>query len=214
MAIKRTESFRSYHRFGKLNAFKCRVDSLINSSKEDERFLKAIFGIISGIIIGILIFLVYRYSFGYTFTEAVILTGILTALICTGLALSSFIRCITALVVPNLFTGIGRTVLLSAIFALILEFPISNISHNAKAAGGSMACVLGIAINQTKALQLEMSIPSDDLRNYVRKQNEERKALVDKLESAFGILTQTLDLLDDGSATTESVKCSLQKVIT
>ncbi|XP_060593889.1 DC-STAMP domain-containing protein 2-like [Ruditapes philippinarum] len=74
-----------------------------------------------------------------------------------------------------------------------------------------MACVLGIAINQTKALQLEMSIPSDDLRNYVRKQNEERKALVDKLESAFGILTQTLDLLDDGSATTESVKCSLQK---
>ncbi|XP_060593888.1 DC-STAMP domain-containing protein 2-like isoform X2 [Ruditapes philippinarum] len=193
----------SFHRFGKLSSFKSSTENLINSPKEEKRGIKALIGIISGIILGIFLFLVYRYSFGYTFKDAGILTTVLTVLICTGLAFSSFVRCIIALVVPNFFSGIGRAVLLSAIFALILNQPISNISHNARETGSSMSCIVELAVNQTRELQGEMAIPLENLTNYVRKRNEELQSVSNQLDSKFDIVKSILAQLGDGAASAD-----------
>lgn len=198
--------------FGKLSSFKSSTENLINSPKGEKRCVKAILGVISGIILGLLLFLVYKYSFGYSFEEAGILTAFLTVLICIGLALSSFIRCIIALVVPNFFSGVGRAVLLSAIFGLILNHPIANISYNARETGSSMACVVEMAVNQTRELQREMAIPLADLTNYVKKQKEEMQAVSNQLDSKFDTVKKILAQLGDEAATADEALESVRKV--
>lgn len=213
-ALRIMETMSSYRGFRrKVSSLTSRARSLLNSQKEEKRRIKALIGVTSGILIGMFVFLVYRYSFGYTFSEAGILSIIFTVLICVGLALSSFVRCIIALVVPNFFTGVGRTVLLSAIFALILNHPISNISYNARNTVHTMACVVEIAVNQTLELQREMAINLHDLKNYVMKQNKELKDVVDKLDSKFDNINTILDQLEDGSMPIEEVSYGFQKVI-
>ncbi|XP_045210097.2 DC-STAMP domain-containing protein 2-like [Mercenaria mercenaria] len=187
----------SEHRFRKLSLLQSSTENLIKSSKEEKRGIKAIFGVISGLLIGLLMFLVYHYNFGYTLKEAGILMIVLTVLLCIGMALSTFIRCIIALVVPNFFTGIGRAILLSAIFALILKHPVSNISHNARETGSSIACVVELAANETRVLQRQFE-----------KQHGGLKDLMDELHSKFTLVT---DILNQTTMSDEALHVSRKK---
>lgn len=175
---------------------------------------KAIIGIVAGLFIGLLMFIIYQFSFGYTVQEAGILCGVLTVLFCTGMAFSSFIRCIIALVIPNFFTGIGRAILLSAIFALILNYPISNITHNARETGTSMACIVELAVNQSRVLQRELAVPIRDISEYVQDQQKELKATTREMHAAFAKVKSVLDQFDKGAGTAEEALDLIHKVRT
>ncbi|XP_045210098.2 DC-STAMP domain-containing protein 2-like [Mercenaria mercenaria] len=210
-SAKKENSDRDYHRFGKLSSFKSSTENLIKSSKEEKRGVKAVIGVISGLVIGVLMFLVYHYSFGYTLAEAGILMAFLTVLFCIGMAFSSFIRCIIALVVPNFFTGVGRAILLSAIFALILKHPVSNISHNARETGSSMACVVELAANQTRVLQRQLAVPIEDLTQYIRKQQDDFKDITREMHSKFKLVDDTLKQLVEGATTADEALNVIRK---
>ncbi|XP_053408993.1 DC-STAMP domain-containing protein 2-like isoform X2 [Mercenaria mercenaria] len=198
-------SGRGFHRFGKLSSFKSSTENLIKSSKEEKRGVKAVIGVISGLVIGVLMFLVYYYNFGYTLAEAGILMAFLTVLFCFGMALSSFIRCIIALVVPNFFTGVGRAILLTAIFALILKHPVSNISHNSRETGSSMACVVQLAANQTRVLQRQLAAPIENLTQYVTEQQEELEDITREMHSKLGPVKEILKQLEGVTTADEAL---------
>lgn len=159
-------------------------------------------------------FIIYHFSFGYTVPEAGILCAVLTVLFCTGMAFSSFFRCIIALVVPNFFTGIGRTIMLSAIFALMLNYPVSNISQNARETGTSMACIVELAANQTRVLQRELAIPIRDMSEYVQDQQKELKATTEEMHAAFARVKSVLDKFDKGAATADEALDFVKEVRT
>ncbi|KAL3831372.1 hypothetical protein ACJMK2_023125, partial [Sinanodonta woodiana] len=155
---------------------------LFLTEKDQNRTLKGIFGVITGVFLGGLIFLVLRYSFGYSDLEAGIIVAIVTVLISVGLALSMLFRCVVALVIPNLFTGTGRAVILSIIFGFMLSHTVRNIKVNMEeVATKSMSCISDLALNEARYLQGQLEKPLNQAKEYIIKQKNVLNQLHDEM---------------------------------
>ncbi|XP_045159973.2 DC-STAMP domain-containing protein 2-like isoform X2 [Mercenaria mercenaria] len=180
----------------KLGAIMASTDMLFHSGRDENKRMKAAFGAFSGLVIGGLLFILLLYSFGYSKLVAGICALICTLFICIGLALFPTCRCITALVFPNFFTGKGRAVLFSVIFAIMLTGPILNITHNAKETGNSMSCVIDLIANQSKQLQQQLTEPVKHIGKYVDQQREALQNIKNNLVIDFNDLKVAADALE------------------
>ncbi|KAL4229574.1 DC-STAMP domain-containing protein 1 [Mactra antiquata] len=205
-------STENLNRRGKLSSFKSSTENLIASDKDEQRCLKAILGLVGGLFLGGCIFIIYRYIFGYTFQEVGISVAVLTLVFCLCLALSSFLRHVMLLVVPTFFTGIGRTIMLSAIFALILQYPISNLSTNAQETGRSMSCIIDIAVNQSKILQEQLKGSLHDISVYVDKQERELREATSELHEGINNAKNVLDKIFHGAKDTAAQLNALRQL--
>ena len=161
-----------YHKFGR-----SKVLEILKSGNDENKRVKAVFGVVAGVVIGGLLFVVLVFSFDYTELEAGIIVALSTVIMSLFLAFSTLCRCIMALVFPNFFTGIGRTVFLSIIFGVLLTSPVANITHNAKETGNSLSCMTELVRNQTLALQRQLAEPFEELYDYIEVQNRRLKVL-------------------------------------
>ncbi|KAL3831279.1 hypothetical protein ACJMK2_023052 [Sinanodonta woodiana] len=157
---------------------------LFLTEKDQNRTLKGTFGAITGVFLGGLIFLVLRYSFGYSDLEAGIIVAIVTVLISVGLALSMLFRCVVALVIPNLFTGTGRAVILSIIFGFMLSHTVRNIKVNMEEVATSMSCISGLALNEARDLQGQLKKPLNQATEYIIKQKNVFNQLQNEMVNA------------------------------
>lgn len=207
-----TKTDSKFSRRKKLNALKTSTENLIASGKDERKCVKAFLGLIGGIIFGVCLFIIYRYIFGYTFEEVGIAVSVLTILISICLALSSFLRHVMLLVIPNFFTGTGRAIMLSAIFALIVQYPVSNISQNAKETGRSMSCIIDIAVNQSRILEQQLSVSLKQISSYVEKQEEELKESTQEMHNAIDNVKSVFDKIEKGASDAASATQFLRQV--
>lgn len=170
-------------KFGKLTSS---TDMLFNSGRDENKRMKAVFGVFSGIMIGGLIYVLLVYSFDYSHLVAGIMVALITILMCVALALWSACRCVMALVFPNFFTSKGRGVMMSIILSLLLSGPIQNITDNSRETGSSMACIAEVVANQTKVLRNQLAEPMIQMAEYAAKNKK-------KLAEAQKDITNVID---------------------
>ena len=133
--------------------------TILRSSLRKKKILNSFFGFVGGLIASGILYVLLRYSYDYSIKTSGWLTLGFSVPICVGMTLSTHMRCIILLMVPNLFTGKGRTVLMSIIFAKLLAGPVVNIAYNAQQASESMACAQELIYNQTHQLKRQLEGP-------------------------------------------------------
>jgi hypothetical protein len=124
-----------------------------------KRIIVAICGIILGALFCGTLFSICIFSFGYSYKMSGIITGIAFLLVLIGAAGSKFLSCSLFLVVPSLFTTQGRSLLLAAIFILLISGPGTNIATNTVELSRCLACVADLIQNQMLQLAKQITEP-------------------------------------------------------
>ncbi|XP_052065077.1 DC-STAMP domain-containing protein 2-like isoform X1 [Mytilus californianus] len=173
-------------------------NNLVQSSRGEYRILKAIFGIFGGFIACGILFVLLRYSYDYSLQNSCYITLGLSLPICVALALSTHMRCIFLLMVPNLFTGKGRAVFMSIIFAMLLAGPVVNIVYNAEQASESMACTQELIYNQTSILRSQLEEPIRRIERTIYEGLDKLKNIANSIKSAIAPVTNAVDAFVNG----------------
>ncbi|XP_060602084.1 DC-STAMP domain-containing protein 2-like, partial [Ruditapes philippinarum] len=181
----------------KLGELFASTEMLFNSGREENKRMKAVFGVFSGVAVGSLIFVLLYCNFEYSGIVAGTVASVSTIFICIGLAFFPTCRCIMALVFPNFTTGKGRTLLLSVIFAGMLTGPILNITHNGKEIGNSMACVIDLIANQSRILLQQSKEPIRDVAKYIEQQRQSLENIQNSMFVDFKELRDAIDALEN-----------------
>ena len=105
--------------------------------------------------------------------------------ICLALALSTHMRCIILIMVPTLFTGKGRAVFMTIIFAMLLSGPVVNIAYNAQQASESMACTQELIYNQTQILRRQLEEPIRQIEQHILKGLSNLKDISNTIKNAI-----------------------------
>ncbi|VDI57840.1 Hypothetical predicted protein [Mytilus galloprovincialis] len=172
--------------------------NIVNSSRGDHRIVKGIFGIFGAFITCGILFVLLRYSYEYSLQNSCYITIGFSLPICAALAMSTHMRCIFLLMVPNLFTGKGRTVFMSIIFALLLAGPVVNIVYNAEQASQSMACTQELIYNQTSILRGQLEEPIRIIERRIYEGLVKLKNIANSIKNAIAPVTDAVEAFVNG----------------
>ena len=162
-----------------------------NTTRDRNDGLKTVFSLIVSLVLGGLIFLWMYYELNYIIHAAAATAGLAAIFMCCAFALSLHCRCLTALLLPNLFTKLGRLAYLCILSGLLLSGPIMNIYRNTREASASMSCSAQLTYNQTKQIYTLMHKPYSAILAGLND-------TVSRLQVAAGNVTQELHPLKDG----------------
>jgi len=168
-------------------------NSLLQSNRGQHRIMKGICGILGGFIACGILFVLLRYSYDYTLQQSGYITIAASIPICTALALSTHMRCIMLLMVPSLFTGKGRAVFMSIIFAMLLAGPAINIAYNAQQASESMACTQELIYNQTLILRRQLEEPIRKLERKIYEGLQNLRDVATSIRKAIAPVTDAVN---------------------
>ncbi|XP_076114020.1 DC-STAMP domain-containing protein 2-like [Mytilus galloprovincialis] len=180
------------------------VKSFVNSSRGDHRIVKGIFGIFGGFIACGILFVLLRYSYEYSLQISCYITIGFSLPICAALAMSTHMRCIFLLMVPNLFTGKGRAVFMSIIFAMLLAGPVVNIVYNAEQASQSMACTQELIHNQTSILRGQLEEPIRLIERRIYEGLVKMRNIANSIKNAIAPVTNAVKGFVDGLNTAKN----------
>ncbi|XP_064074790.1 DC-STAMP domain-containing protein 2-like [Vanessa tameamea] len=102
--------------------------------------LKSLIGFVCGIVLTYLCFIFFVFQLSISLIHATIMSSIIGVLLTLGLAFSCRIRCLIFLLIPQLFSRVGRYTLTCYALVLILTGPATNTLRNSEVLTGSMAC--------------------------------------------------------------------------
>lgn len=171
---------------------------LFQSNRGEHRITKGICGILGGFITCGIIFVLLRYSYDNTLERSGYITLAASVPICTALAVSTHMRCIILLMVPSLFTGKGRTVIMGIIFAMLLSGPVVNIAYNTQQAANSLACTQELIYNQTTLLKHQLEEPIRKLEQRIYEGLKNLEILANSIEKAIAPITNSVNVFLDG----------------
>ncbi len=92
-------------------------------------------------VLGMVFLFVLSLKFATSFNEIGIGVGIGTQIVTLAMLLSSKVRCLTLLALPNMLTGRMRTLLIMLSLIWVLQGPAMNISRNSTNVVEAIACV-------------------------------------------------------------------------
>ncbi|XP_059050497.1 uncharacterized protein LOC131845449 [Achroia grisella] len=102
--------------------------------------LKSVLGFLGGIMLTYLCFLFLVFQLSISLFHATVVSFIIGVLLTLGLAFSNRIRCLVFLLIPQLFSRVGRYTLTCYALVLILTGPAKNTLKNSEILTESMAC--------------------------------------------------------------------------
>ena len=97
------------------------------------------------------------------------------------------------LMVPSLFTGKGRAVFMSIIFAMLLAGPAINIAYNAQQASESMACTQELIYNQTLILRRQLEEPIRKLERKIYEGLQNLRDVATSIRKAIAPVTDAVN---------------------
>ncbi|XP_045532250.1 uncharacterized protein LOC123719953 isoform X2 [Pieris brassicae] len=118
----------------KYTSLKCADQTIPNC------LLRNCVGFIGGILLTYLCFIFFVCQLSIPLVHAIIMSSIIGLLLTLGLAFSNRIRCLVLLLIPQLFSRIGRYTLTCYALILILTGPATNTLKNSEVLTESMAC--------------------------------------------------------------------------
>ncbi|XP_052744849.1 DC-STAMP domain-containing protein 2-like [Bicyclus anynana] len=112
--------------------------------KTDQTFpnfvLKSVVGFLGGIVLTYLCFMFFVFQLSISLIHATIMSSVIGVLLTLGLAFSYRIRCLVFLLIPQLFSRVGRYTITCYALVLILTGPATNTFKNSEVLSESMAC--------------------------------------------------------------------------
>ncbi|XP_033753894.1 DC-STAMP domain-containing protein 2-like [Pecten maximus] len=114
--------------------------------------MRNILGLIMGISATLFLFFLMLSQLEFQPLTAGIVASAAGVIVTNGMAFSSGMRCITYLMVPQLFSSTGRYFILMYIMILVMSYPVKNFNHNITVMSNSYTCGQQMAHNQTKEL--------------------------------------------------------------
>ncbi|KAL5019782.1 hypothetical protein ScPMuIL_002674 [Solemya velum] len=110
-----------------------------------------------------------------------------------GLAFSATLRCLILLMVPQFFTGKGRSFLLVYAMILVMNYPMKNFDRNIIVMSESSTCGQQMAYNQTKELVDAALAPMAGMIDSVRLVLDSVRQFANKLRQAFIALKKAIE---------------------
>ncbi|XP_078061108.1 DC-STAMP domain-containing protein 1 [Mustelus asterias] len=108
-----------------------------------------------------------------------------TGVIGLGWSVSSYYRCATMLMVPNMMGSRGRGVLLMLLMAVVMDGPIFNIQRNIEVVSESVGCTVELQINHTKKLWKLMMEPLRKIIENMKDNGKDFREEMYKVRSSF-----------------------------
>ncbi|XP_038078168.1 DC-STAMP domain-containing protein 2-like isoform X2 [Patiria miniata] len=133
--------------------------------------------------------------------HAALSVSLIGPVVCFGMAFSPRIRCVMLLMIPGLFSGKGRTILMAYGFLLVLSGPVENLSYNMDMAGQSQVCGSELAMNQTYKLFQVVTAPMASFTGEVTSLIDKLRSIGRRIKEGFRAIKDAIKAL--GNATAE-----------
>ncbi|KAG7297299.1 hypothetical protein JYU34_019258 [Plutella xylostella] len=130
--------------------------------------LKSVLGFVGGIVLTYLCFMFFVFQLAISLMHATIMSSIIGVLLTLGLAFSYRVRCLVFLLIPQLFSRVGRYTLTCYALVLILTGPATNTLKNSEVLSESMACTqeqLKTSVNQ---ISESMKKPFNSMKDTIK----------------------------------------------
>ncbi|XP_047512463.1 uncharacterized protein LOC125054541 isoform X2 [Pieris napi] len=146
-------------------------------------------GFVGGMLLTYLCFIFFVCQLSIPLVHAIIMSSIIGLLLTLGLAFSNRIRCLVLLLIPQLFSRIGRYTLTCYALILILTGPATNTLRNSEVLTESMACSQEQVKSHVRHLSDSVHQPLNAIRDSVHimmdqldQINEKMKIIVMSIE--------------------------------
>nr|XP_034837082.1 DC-STAMP domain-containing protein 2-like [Maniola hyperantus] len=162
------------------------VSNLYFHLKSDQTFpnivLKSVVGFFGGIVLTYLCFVFFVFQLSISLIHATIMSSIIGVLLTLGLAFSDRIRCLIFLLIPQLFSRVGRYTLTCYALVLILTGPATNTFKNSEVLSESMACSQEQIKTNVREINESMKKPFNAMKDTVKLMVETIKRLTSTLD--------------------------------
>ena len=180
---------------------------LLDSGENQFRLYKILFRLFAALLACGVLFVLLQFSFGVDIQNAGYTIIGMFVVFLLGFIFSSMFRCICLLMVPNLFTGNGRTIFLSIITGLLLTGPALNISSNTEEVTSSLGCTADLVKNQTRLLRKQLEEPIRELATKLLNYLKQVRFFIDGIQQALEpILNFLSDMRQEVSNAIDKVK--------
>ncbi|XP_072932438.1 uncharacterized protein [Epargyreus clarus] len=163
---------RVFERFSKWCPKGSATSNLFIYLKTDQTFpefvLKSVIGFFGGIVLTYLCFVFFVFQLSISLIHATIMSSIIGVLLTFGLAFSYRIRCLVFLLIPQLFSRVGRYTLTCYALVLILTGPATNTLKNSEVLTESMACTQEQIKTDVKQITDSANKPFNSMRDTIK----------------------------------------------
>ncbi|CAH2241147.1 jg11597 [Pararge aegeria aegeria] len=139
--------------------------------------LKSVGGFLGGIVLTYLCFMFFVFQLSISLIHATIMSSVIGVLLTLGLAFSYRIRCLVFLLIPQLFSRVGRYTITCYALVLILTGPATNTFKNLEVLSESMAC------------------SQEQIKTNVIQINESMKKPFDAMKDSIKLMVETINRL-------------------
>ncbi|XP_045780299.1 DC-STAMP domain-containing protein 2-like isoform X2 [Maniola jurtina] len=144
--------------------------------------LKSVVGFFGGIVLTYLCFVFFVFQLSISLIHATIMSSVIGVLLTLGLAFSYRIRCLVFLLIPQLFSRVGRYTLTCYALVLILTGPATNTFKNSEVLSESMACSQEQIKTSVREINESMKKPFNAMKDTVMLMVETIKRLTSTLD--------------------------------
>ncbi|XP_077330550.1 DC-STAMP domain-containing protein 2-like [Lithobates pipiens] len=149
------------------------------------KFLSSFFAFLMGLVItSIYGYLVIFYD-SYNIYFGIYSTIAMGFFLCIGMAFSITIRVTVFLMIPHLFSGYARTIILLIILSMAMNGPAANLLENVQRVTNSSACGVQVVMNQTIEIVERVKEPLRNVLSYLKNIAGKVKTVAGKAKNFF-----------------------------
>ncbi|XP_050357361.1 DC-STAMP domain-containing protein 2-like [Nymphalis io] len=171
--------------------------------------LKSFIGFVCGIVLTYLCFIFFVFQLSISLIHATIMSSIIGVLLTLGLAFSCRIRCLIFLLIPQLFSRVGRYTLTCYALVLILTGPATNTLKNSEVLTESMACSQEQIKTDVRHISETVKKPFNAMKESIKLMVDEMKRVASKMNKIISkisiMVTSIADLIQSSYSWLNSV---------
>ncbi|XP_075048099.1 DC-STAMP domain-containing protein 2 [Mixophyes fleayi] len=135
------------------------VEPRIREDTLTKATLRSFGGFVTGLLLTSIYALLVLFVKNYNLWYCIVSTVTLGLFLSIGMAFSVRVRTTVFLMLPQMFSGEGKTIVLLLAFTLTLQGPVANTVENFRRSSNSLSCGVELAINETRALAEKIKRP-------------------------------------------------------
>ncbi|XP_033624688.1 DC-STAMP domain-containing protein 2-like [Asterias rubens] len=155
-----------------------------------NKITKSVMGFLVGLVLVFFFYFVFVFGLKQDPSNAAFTATCIGPVICFGMAFSRQFSCMMLLMIPQLFSGKGRTILMAYVFLLVITGPLENLTHNIDVAGQSQVCGIELALNQSNTVFQLATAPLAPFMDGFKSLFGKLNSLLSRVKSGFNVMTR------------------------
>ncbi|XP_071787976.1 DC-STAMP domain-containing protein 2-like [Asterias amurensis] len=154
-----------------------------------NKITKSVMGFLVGLVLVFFFYFVFVFGLKQDPSNAAFTATCIGPVICFGMAFSRQFSCMMLLMIPQLFSGKGRTILMAYVFLLVITGPLENLTHNIDVAGQSQVCGIELALNQSNTVFQLATAPMAPFLDGFKTLFGKLNSLLSRVKTGFDVMT-------------------------